>query len=115
MRAPPTRQPTAAPTIAPVSDGPGVPDGAVLIVELECVEDVGETSCDGVVLIVELECVEDVGETGCEGPGEHGGSFDAELLAREGGTWKAGIFVSGTCNWKVVVTVVEVIGFVDVP
>ena len=44
MRAPPMRQPTAAPAIAPTFDGPGV----ALATELEDVEDVGEVACGGV-------------------------------------------------------------------
>jgi len=48
MRAPPMRQPTAAPAIAPVLDGgPGVCVEVALVAELETVEDV-EVACEDV-------------------------------------------------------------------
>src|SRR5277367_2213594 len=86
MRAPPMRQPTAAPAISPVLNcGPGV--DAALDAELENV-DVGEAGCGGA----------------CEVPGELGDSSDVKLMEVVvwEGTWIAGIVVSDP-TWKAVV------------
>ncbi len=88
MRAPPMRQPTAAPAMAPVLDcGPGVGVEVVLAAELETVEDADEAGCGGA----------EVGEVG-EASEELGDSPDVELLeimeVGWGGSWIPGIVVS---------------------
>src|SRR5277367_6792491 len=81
MRAPPMRQPTAAPAISPVLNcGPGV--DVALDAELENVY-VGEAGCGGA----------------CEVPGELGDVKLMEVVV-SGGTWIAGIVVSNP-TWKV--------------
>jgi hypothetical protein len=96
MRAPPMRDPTAAPAIAPeLNCGPDVCFEEVLVAGLGNV-DVGGPGC------------EDVGI--CEGPGELCNGPDVGLLeAMEavvlGGSWIPGIVVS-LPTWKVVVPVI---------
>src|SRR5271154_3489998 len=94
MRAPPMRQPTAAPAISPVLNcGPGV--DVALDAELENVY-VGEAGCGGA----------------CEVPEELGDVKLMEVVV-SGGTWIAGIVVSNP-TWKVAVPMVEVMVFVGV-
>ena len=92
MRAPPMRQPTAAPAISPVLNcGPGVGVEVAPGAGLENLEDVGEVSCEDVEI---CEVRSDVVEV---------------LVWR--GSWIAGIVVSDP-TWKVVVPMVEVKVFV---
>jgi hypothetical protein len=60
MRAPPMRQPTAAPAIVPAFDGQGVGvhDEVGLIVGLEVVEDVDEEVCEGAEVDAVVEALD---------------------------------------------------------
>jgi len=90
MRAPPMKQPTAVPAIAPVFDcGPGV-----------VVEDAGEAGCEGAEV--------------CEVPSELSDSSDVTEVVVWGGIWIAGIVVSDVASWKVVVRMIEVMVAVGV-
>jgi hypothetical protein len=101
MRAPPMRQPTAVPAIAPVFDcGPGVVVEVAPDVELENVEDVGEAGCEGAEV--------------CEVPSELSGSSDVTEVVVWRGIWIAGIVVSDVSSWKVVVPMIEVMVVVGV-
>jgi hypothetical protein len=57
MRAPPTKQPTAAPAITPVFDGPGMGDGVAPPVELGCVDELDCWDAEACVFVEVLDAL----------------------------------------------------------